>query len=89
MIVRMYSQATCIKCQSAKVWLGQLKIPFEILDVYAVEGAMQQLIDWKIQTIPAFIIGDEVIGGFDKRRILQAVVKEMDREIADGSTHVL
>lgn len=57
-----------------------MKIPFEIRDIYGTKGAVQELIDHRVSSVPAFVIGKRVIVGFDRERILASYAEEVAKK---------
>jgi len=47
-------------------------IAFVVRDVYGTPGAAQELRDLHVSRLPAFVIGDTVVEGFDRMAILHA-----------------
>lgn len=63
----------------AKEFLSQNNIYFEERDVHEDAAAAQELIGRNVKGVPAFLIGDDLVAGFDKDRILQLVDHRMVR----------
>lgn len=64
-----YTTQTCPHCVSAKKYLKDHGILFEDRDLNANPIAAQEYGKLNLKGVPAFVIGDEVIEGFDKDRI--------------------
>lgn len=82
MRVIVYTQAGCARCHAAVRWLGQMQVPFEIRDVYASPGALEELRSHGVRTLPAFGVGSEMIEGFDRMRVLTAWSGQENRDCA-------
>ena len=73
--VILYSQPTCPPCFQAKAWLTDEEIPFEVRDIREKDEYLHELINLGANATPAFVIGDEVVLGFSKEKILAALGK--------------
>jgi len=72
--VKVYSTATCPYCIRAKQFLTENNIPFENIDVSANETAADEMVAKSGQMgVPVLDIEGEIIVGFDKERIKQAL----------------
>lgn len=73
--VILYSQPTCPPCFQAKAWLADEEIPFEVRDIREKQEYLEELVNLGANATPAFVIGDEVVLGFNKDKIRAALAK--------------
>jgi len=72
--VKIYSTATCPYCIRAKQFLKENNIVFEDVDVSGNKAAAQELIRKTGQMgVPVLDIEGEIIVGFDREKIKQAL----------------
>jgi glutaredoxin 3 len=72
--VKVYSTPTCPYCIRAKQFLKDNKIAFTDIDVAADSKAGEEMIERSGQMgVPVLDIGGEIIVGFDKGKIQQAL----------------
>jgi len=72
--VKVYSTPTCPYCIRAKQFLKDSNIQFEDTDVSSNQQAAEEMIQKSGQMgVPVLDIGGEIIVGFDKERIKQAL----------------
>jgi len=72
--VIVYSTLTCPYCIRAKEFLSQSNIPFENYDVSADPQKAEEMIKKSGQMgVPVIDIEGEIIVGFDKERVKQAL----------------
>ena len=72
--VKVYSTPTCPWCIRVKQFLSENNIPFENNDVYINQAKAQEMIDKSGQMgVPVLDIEGEIIVGFDKERIKEAL----------------
>jgi glutaredoxin 3 len=72
--VKVYSTPTCPYCIRAKQFLKDNNIVFENVDVSSNQTAAQEMIQKSGQMgVPVLDIDGEIIAGFDKERIKQAL----------------
>jgi glutaredoxin-like YruB-family protein len=72
--VKVYSTPTCPWCIRVKQFLKENNIAFEDMDVSANQEAAQEMIRKTGQMgVPVLEIEGEIIVGFDKERIKQAL----------------
>ncbi len=72
--VKVYSTPTCPYCVRAKQFLKENNIDFEDIDVASDQTQAQEMVKISAQTaVPVLDIEGEVIVGFDKERIKQAL----------------
>lgn len=74
--VKVYSTNVCPYCVTAKEFLTEQKIPFEDINVSEDKKAAMEMIKKSGQTgVPVLEIGEEIIVGFDKPKIISALNK--------------
>jgi len=71
--VTVLTTSTCGYCKMAKEFLIQNKIHFVEKDVNLDPQARHEMASRNITGVPAFIIGKDVVVGFDKTKILKLV----------------
>lgn len=72
--VTVYSTATCPYCIRLKQFLAEHQIPFENIDVSADPQQAQEMVRKSGQMgVPVLDIEGEIIVGFDRERIQQAL----------------
>lgn len=72
--VKIYSTTTCPFCIRAKQFLKDNRIDFEDVDVANNQAAAEEMIQKSGQMgVPVLDIDGEIIVGFDKERIKQAL----------------
>lgn len=72
--VKVYSTSTCSYCIRAKQFLAENNIQFENIDVSADHAKAQEMIKKSGQMgVPVLDIDGEIIIGFDKEKIKQAL----------------
>ncbi len=70
--VILYSQPTCPPCHTAKNWLTNEGIPFEVRDIRENPDYIDELVKLGSSATPTFVIGDDVYMGFDQNKIKAA-----------------
>ncbi|MBA3027682.1 MAG: glutaredoxin family protein [Desulfobacteraceae bacterium] len=79
--VFLYSLSTCVICRDVKAFLQKKKIGFETIDVDLLENDQRtEVLDiLKILnprlSFPTLVVGDEVILGYNREKISQAIKK--------------
>jgi glutaredoxin-like YruB-family protein len=72
--VKVYSTPTCPYCIRAKQFLTENSVPFENYDVSSDHQKAEEMIQKSGQMgVPVLDIDGEIIVGFDKERIKQAL----------------
>lgn len=72
--VKVYSTPTCPWCIRVKQFLSENNIPFENYDVSADQAKAEEMIQKSGQMgVPVLDIEGEIILGFDKEKIKQAL----------------
>ena len=72
--VRVYSTPTCPHCIRTKQFLKDNNVEFEDIDVSADQAKVQEMMDKSGQMgVPVLDINGEIIVGFDKDKINQAL----------------
>ncbi len=67
--VVIFTTPTCPHCRSAKDFLKSKSIPYTEKDITMDAEARTELFRLNIEGVPAFLIGGEVVIGFDRKRI--------------------
>ena len=65
----LFTSNTCPHCHTAKTYLRENDISFEEKNISSDLSARRELINRGIKGVPTFIIGDEVVVGFDADKI--------------------
>lgn len=72
--IKVYSTPTCVYCVTLKEFFKEKGIEFEEVDVSLNEEAAREMIMKTGQMgVPVVEIGEEVIVGFDRDKIIQAL----------------
>jgi len=77
--VKIYTLSTCSHCKSTKKLLDECRVQYEFTDVDLLSAEEKKLIMEDIRklnpdcTFPTIIIGDEVIVGFEEKKIKKAL----------------
>ncbi len=72
----LYTTPTCAFCPLVKKFLEEKGVEYEEIDVSEDEKARQEMIEKSGQmSVPVVIIGDDVITGFDKKKIEESLNK--------------
>jgi len=76
--IRIFSTPSCPYCVTLKEFLKHHEIEFEDIDVSKDEKDVEEMIQKSGQMgVPVIEIGDEIIVGFDKEKIVNALhIKE-------------
>ncbi len=75
MQVRLFALSTCPYCKMTKRFLDDASVEYEILEVDKLEGGVKDAAIAEVKEIsggasfPVVMVGDEVIVGFNKKRI--------------------
>ncbi len=67
--VTIFTSNNCPHCSTAKEYLKSNNISYEEKNISEDPSARQELIKKKAMGVPTILIEDEMIVGFDKRRI--------------------
>lgn len=74
--IKIYSTPSCIYCKMAKDFFDNNSLDYEEYDVSKNEGKREEMVEKSGQWgVPVIIIGDEVMVGFDKQRIVELIEK--------------
>jgi glutaredoxin 3 len=72
--ITVYLTPTCPHCRTACEFLASRGVAFQRVDVTASRDALTQLIWVTGQTmVPAVVVGDEVLIGFDETRLRELI----------------
>lgn len=72
-VVKIYSRDGCGACVSAKTFMDNKNIKYEILDVGVDNKAMKELRAAGVMSLPFIKIGDVEIMGFNPTAVLDAI----------------
>lgn len=75
----MYSTASCPHCKSAREYLLSKKIAFVEKDINHDAQARADLARRNVMGVPAFLVDDEIVIGFDRARLDQLISFEIVR----------
>jgi len=75
--VTVFTTKTWPHCKTAKEFLSQHKIHYKEKDINVDNEARKELIKRKIAGVPTFLIGEDVVEGLDKEKILRLVDHEV------------
>ena len=79
MKVKMWALSTCIWCRKTKDLLDELDVDYECTDVDMLSGAERDEVVAEMKrhnprgSYPTLVCGDEVIVGFDDKKIKEAL----------------
>ncbi|MFY9488569.1 MAG: glutaredoxin [Solirubrobacterales bacterium] len=66
----LYSKSSCSSCVAAKAMLDRLGVDYRLVDVSGDLDGMRRVAQLTGQvTLPQFVLGDELIGGYDDLRL--------------------
>jgi len=71
--VIMYTTQTCPYCKSAKEFLKEKNISYTEKNASTDPQAQREMAGLNLRGVPSFLIGDEVVIGLDKDKILKLV----------------
>lgn len=75
MSVKLYALTTCPYCRMTKKMLDDNRVEYELTEVDLLEGEEREKVVAEVRKVsggasfPVVVIGDEVIVGFNKKRI--------------------
>lgn len=77
--IRIYALSTCVHCKAAKKLLNECGVSYDCIDVDLLTG--KDLLDMINEvkkynpqcSFPTILIGDEIIVGFQEKRIREAL----------------
>lgn len=76
-MIVIYTTAICPYCKLAKEYFKNNNIKFIEKDIESDESALREMIDKSHQMgVPVILIGDEVVVGFDREKIEEALKKQ-------------
>ena len=68
--VKIFTTPTCAYCKMAKEFFRQNNIKYEEIDVVTNAQARDEMINKSGQMgVPVIFVGDDIVVGFDKRRL--------------------
>ncbi len=71
--ITMYCSKDSPRCDEARKFLGEKGYKYIEKDIKTDKVAQQELRDMYVSGFPSFIIGNEIIEGFDVKRIEKAM----------------
>ena len=72
--IKVYSTPDCAYCWTLKGFLKKHNIEFEEIDIFLDQEAKEEMIKKTGQKeVPVMEIGDQIVIGFDKKKILEAL----------------
>jgi glutaredoxin-like YruB-family protein len=77
-MVTLYSTTWCAFCNTEKQWLEKLGVKFDVKDIEEDKAAYDELmgkIGGEFKGVPVTAIGDDVILGFDRPKLQDALKK--------------
>ena len=80
MQVTLFALSTCPYCRMTKKFLDEAGVEYELTEVDALEGEEKESAVAEVKRLsggtsfPVVIVGDEVIVGFNKKRIKELLV---------------
>ncbi|MEL7570704.1 MAG: glutaredoxin family protein [Eubacteriaceae bacterium] len=69
----IYTTAKCKYCKRAKKFLDENKIRYVEKDINKDKTAKEEHSKLNVKGVPVFIIGNEVIWGFDEEKLLEFI----------------
>ncbi|MDO8986754.1 MAG: glutaredoxin family protein [Coriobacteriia bacterium] len=75
MLIKLYALSTCPYCRMTKKFLDEAAVDYEMVEVDLLEGTEREDAVAEVRRIsggasfPVAVIGEEVIVGFNKKRI--------------------
>jgi len=69
----LFTTTACPHCATARNYLESSGVPFEEKNVREDKDARKELIDKRILGVPTFFIDEDIIVGFNKRKLERAL----------------
>lgn len=69
MEIKVYTSDTCSYCKMVKEYLSEKGVEYEEMNISKDPEARKELISEGFMGVPVVYIGDEVIQGFDKKKL--------------------
>jgi len=63
-MIKMYGKPNCPSCAKAKTLLEQMNIPYEYVDIFANDAALEMIVEQGFKTVPQFFQDGKSIGTF-------------------------
>ena len=73
MIVKVYSSPTCKFCTMVRDLIEGKGVSVEVVDITQDEDAMSFLKEKGIMGVPVTEVGNQLIVGYDRKKILEAI----------------
>jgi glutaredoxin len=77
MTVKVYALSTCPYCRMTRKYLDENNVQYDVTEVDLLEGDEKAAAIDEVRTVsggtsfPVVIVGDEVVVGFNKKRIME------------------
>ncbi len=72
--VTLYTSPTCVFCPAVKKLLDKHDVPYKEVDITTSDEALEEMKRTSGQmSVPVTVIGEEVIVGYNKKKIKQAL----------------
>ena len=72
--VTLYTSPTCVFCPALKQLLDKRQVEYEEIDIYQDDEAVEDMKRISGQmSVPVTLIDDEVIVGFNKKKLIEAL----------------
>ena len=72
--IKVYSTPDCAYCYTLKGFLKKYNVEFEDVDIFINQKAKEEMIKKTGQKeVPVMEVGDQIIVGFDKKKILEVL----------------
>ncbi len=81
MQVRLFALSTCPYCRMTKKFLDGISVEYEMTEVDSLEGAEKEAAIAEVRELsggasfPVVVVGEEVIVGFNKKRLKELLAK--------------
>ena len=72
-MIKIYTQPGCAPCHHAIEYLSGKGLKFEEINIRTTPGAVQELQRLGVMSTPAILIGEEILVGFDRARVDEAI----------------
>ena len=80
----MYSTNWCPYCRKARLFFRQANIPYTEYDIEKSANANKEYLRISGRGVPVFVIGEQIIQGFDKTAISEALAELTKHQNTDA-----
>ena len=80
----MYSTNWCPYCRKARLFFRQANIPYTEYDIEKSANANKEYLRISGRGVPVFVIGEQIIQGFDKTAIREALAELTKHQNTDA-----